>query len=63
MRLCENWQMNLFGVIPAKAGIHISLILLKQIFWTPAFAGVTMTFHTVSNAGTQDNSNDIWTPA
>jgi len=40
-------------VIPAQAGIHIFLILLKRIFWTPAFAGVTMTFHTASQAGIQ----------
>jgi len=39
--------MNNPDVIPAEAGIHISLILLKRIFWTPAFAGVTVTFHTV----------------
>jgi len=32
--------MDLFDVIPAQAGIHISLILLKRI-----------TFHTASKAG------------
>jgi len=55
-RLCENWQMDLFDVMPAQAGIHISLILLRRIFWTPAFAGVTMTFHTASYAG----MTDLW---
>ncbi len=36
--------------MPAEAGIQISLILLMRIFWTPASAGVTMGFHTVSFA-------------
>ncbi len=43
--------MNMLSVMPAEAGIQISLILLMSIFWTPASAGVTMTFHTVSFAG------------
>jgi len=43
--------MNMLGVMPAKAGIQISLILLRHTFWTPAFAGVTMSFHTTSYAG------------
>ncbi|GMR03596.1 MAG: hypothetical protein BMS9Abin22_097 [Gammaproteobacteria bacterium] len=38
--------MNMLSVMPAEAGIQISLILLMSIFWTPASAGVTMTFHT-----------------
>jgi len=29
------------------------LILLMRVFWTPAFAGVTMGFHTASYAGIQ----------
>jgi len=43
--------MNMLGVMPAKAGIQNSLILLMRIVWTPAFAGVTMSFHTASYAG------------
>jgi len=38
-------------VMPANAGIQNSLILLMRVVWTPAFAGVTMTFHTASYAG------------
>jgi len=45
--------MNLPDVIPTNTGIHSSLILLMCVFWTPASAGVTVTFHTVSYAMSQ----------
>jgi hypothetical protein len=31
-------------VIPAKAGIHLDLDVLKKRKWIPAFAGMTATF-------------------
>jgi len=33
-------------VIPAQAGIQKSLTLLSLLYWTPAFAGVTVRFST-----------------
>jgi len=33
-------------VIPAQAGIQKPLILLSLLYWTPAFAGVTVRFST-----------------
>jgi len=40
-----------FSVTPAKAGVQKTHINKIKEVWIPAFAGMTMTFHTASLVG------------
>jgi len=42
--MMQNAIDNDFFVIPAQAGIHISLFFPVQESWAPAFSGVTNRF-------------------